>query len=256
LNKPICIIPARMGSSRFPGKSLEPLLGLPLVLHVYERCLLYKDFSDVFVATCDTEIMEAVKAHGGKAVMTADTHDRCTDRVEECVQNAIEELADDAVITMVQGDEVLVTPEMISAVNSAQQETGDAVVNLGSRLYKTDDQESTDTVKIVAGLSGYALYLSRSVIPTSTRDKNIPIYQQTGIMSFTWKFLKTFSSLPQTPLEQAESVDMLRVVENNLPLKVVFTEKETLGVDTPDDLKNGELRLTDDPTTKLYMDLP
>jgi 3-deoxy-manno-octulosonate cytidylyltransferase (CMP-KDO synthetase) len=245
-----------MGSSRFPGKSLEPLLGLPLVLHVYERCKLYQGFSDVIVATCDQEIMDAVEAHGGKAIMTADTHDRCTDRVEECVRNAYGDLGDEAVITMVQGDEVLVTPEMISAVNDAQQKTGNDVINLGSRLYNSEDQQSTDTVKIVAGLNGYALYLSRSVIPTATRDDAVPIYQQTGIMAFTWKFLKTFSSLPQTPLERSESVDMLRVVENSLPLKVVFTEIETLGVDTPNDLKNGEIRLREDATTAKYMDIP
>lgn len=256
MNKPICIIPARMGSSRFPGKSLAPLLDFPLVLHVYERCKLYDGFAEVIVATCDEEIEEAVVSHGGISVMTSSSHERCTDRVEECVAIHVPDLLEDSLIVMVQGDEVLVSPELISAVVDTQKESGDQVVNLGSRLYKVTDQESRDTVKIVAGKDNMALYLSRSIIPSGTRDPKLPIYQQTGIMAFTWKFLKSFSALPQTPLEKAESVDMLRVIEHNLPLRVVFTENETLGVDTPEDLSNGELRLLEDDLTKHYLDMP
>ena len=256
MNKPVCVIPARMGSTRFPGKSLAPMLNLALVLHVYERCKLYHDFAEVVVATCDEEIEQAVLAHGGISVMTSSKHERCTDRVEECINVHAPGMADDAIIVMVQGDEVLVSPELIKLILDAQQDYGDQVVNLGSRLYDPADQDSRDTVKIVAGNGGQALYLSRSVIPSSTREVKLPVYQQTGIMAFTWKFLKTYSSLAQTPLEKAESVDMLRVLENNLSLRVVFTETETLGVDTPQDLATGEKRLLDDDLTRLYLGIP
>ena len=244
-----------MGSTRFPGKSLAPMLGLPLVLHVYERCKLYRGFDQVIVATCDREIEEAVIAKGGISVMTSSTHERCTDRVEECIAIHKPDMPDDAVIVMVQGDEVLVTPDLIEQVVQAQKEQNEQVVNLGSRLYHKTDQESRDTVKLVADNNFRALYMSRSLIPSATRNLTVPVYQQTGIMVFTWKFLKLFSSLAQTPLEQAESVDMLRVIENNIPLRVVFTETETLGVDTKTDLKNGEKILLNDPLTTQYMEI-
>ena len=102
--KLVCVIPARMGSSRYPGKPLAPLLGLPLVLHVLDRCRLYETFDEVVVATCDTEILEAVEAHGGRAVMTADTNERCTDRTEEAIDELFPDLPDDAIVVMVQGD--------------------------------------------------------------------------------------------------------------------------------------------------------
>jgi len=245
-----------MGSSRYPGKSTVPMLGLPLVLHVYERCRLFDRFSEVVVATCDKEIEDAVTAHGGVSVMTSDAHERCTDRVEECISLRYPDMPDDAVIVMVQGDEVLVSPDMIALVVDAQEASGAPVVNLGSRLLRAEDQESADTVKIVAGNNGQALYLSRSVLPSPARGGGNPVYQQTGIMAFTWKFLRTFSGLPQTSLEIAESVDMLRVLEHGIQLNVVFIETETLGVDTPDDKLRGEELLAADPLTQDYMDLP
>lgn len=256
LDNPICVIPARMGSSRFPGKSLEPLLGHPLVLHVYDRCCLYDQFSEVIVATCDQMIEDQVIAHGGVSVMTSDSHERCTDRVEECVKKRFPDYPDDGLIVMVQGDEVLVSPEMIAAVIDAQRKTNAPVVNLGSRLYQIADQESSDTVKIVAAPNGNVMFFSRSRIPSAARDPDVPVYQQTGVMVFTWKFLKEFSSLPQTPLEKTESVDMLRVLEHGLPLPAVFTEIETLGVDTPADLIEGEARLRADPITSRYLTTP
>ena len=98
MDGPVCVIPARMASSRYPGKSLEPLLGLPLVFHVYERCRLYERFSEVVIATCDDEILEAAEAHGVPAVMTADSHERCTDRVYEAVETHYPGIAEDAVM--------------------------------------------------------------------------------------------------------------------------------------------------------------
>ncbi len=254
MNGPVCVIPARMGSSRYPGKPLEPMLGLPLVLHVYQRCRLYGEFSRVLIATCDEEIMAAAKEHGAPCVMTADNHDRCTDRVEEAIGKEYPEMADDAVVVMVQGDEVLVSPQMISDVLAAQVRTGAPVVNLGSRLSRTEDHDDPNTVKVVAAADGRALCFSRSPIPSRSRSAEVPMYQQTGIMAFTYGFLKRFSSLAQTPLEIIEAIDMLRVLEHGMDLYVAFTDTETLGVDTPADLARGELLLRADSLTRRYLE--
>ena len=254
--KPVCVIPARMGSSRYPGKPLEPLLGLALVLHVYERCRLYPEFSEVVIATSDEEIKVAAERHGTMVVMTADSHERCTDRVQEAVEARYPDMADDAVVVMVQGDEVLVSPKMIADVVDAQAKTGAPVVNLGSCLRRAEDHDDPNTVKVVAAPDGRALCFSRAPIPSRSRSKDVPMYQQTGVMAFTFDFLKRFSSLPQTPLEIIEAIDMLRVLEHNMDLYMAFTETETLGVDTPADLARGEQLLRYEPLTRQYLDFP
>jgi 3-deoxy-manno-octulosonate cytidylyltransferase (CMP-KDO synthetase) len=245
-----------MASSRYPGKPLEPLLGLALVLHVFERCRLYEGFAEVVIATCDEEIRAAAEAHGAQAVMTAGTHERCTDRVHEAVETHYPGIAEDAVIVMVQGDEILVSPDMIADVIEAQARTGATVVNLGSRLYRTEDQEDPNTVKVVAGADGRALFFSRAPIPSRALNADAPMYQQTGVMAFTYGFLDRFSKLRQTPLEITESVDMLRVLEHGLDLIVVYTDTETLGVDTPADRDRGEAQLSTDPLTERYLYRP
>lgn len=255
MDGPVCVIPARMASSRYPGKPLEPLLGLPLVFHVYERCRLYQGFSEVLIATCDDEIMKAAEAHGAPAVMTADTHERCTDRVQEAVESRYPGMSDDSVIVMVQGDEVLVSPDMIISVVEARSRTGATVVNLGSRLYRPEDHDDPNTVKVVAGSDGRALCFSRAPIPFRSQTGNDYMYQQTGVMAFTRGFLDRFATLAQTPLEIAESVDMLRVLEHGIALYVVFTETETLGIDTPEDKIRGEELLAADPFTGRYLNI-
>jgi 3-deoxy-manno-octulosonate cytidylyltransferase (CMP-KDO synthetase) len=251
--KPICIIPARMGSSRFPGKPLRPLLGMPLILHVLERCRQFEGFGEVAVATCDAEIASAVKAHGAKAVMTADTHDRATDRVEEAIVNMELNLAGRDLVVMVQGDEVLLNRGMIEDVVAAFDSKTAPVVNLASRLMRDEDCVDPNTVKVVWSPAGQALYFSRSMIPSRARIADASVYQQTGVMAFSVAFLHQFSSLPQTPLEKAESCDMMRVLEHGLPIKMVSTEQETVGVDTPDDLARAEIMLATDPVTATYL---
>jgi 3-deoxy-manno-octulosonate cytidylyltransferase (CMP-KDO synthetase) len=252
MSKPICVIPGRMASSRFPGKPLVPLLGLPLILHVYERCKLYGEFADILVATCDEEIKQAVEQYGGKAVMTANTHERATDRVQEAIEKTYPDLEDDQLIIMVQGDELLVSPDMISGIVASQQKTNAPVVNLGTPI-RAEDHDDPNTVKIVAAPDGRILYLSRAPIPSSSRAEKIPLYQQTGIMAFRYDFLAKFAQLPQTPLEIIESVDMLRVIEHGFTLHVVLSETETLGVDVPGDQAKGEKLLATDPHTHTYL---
>ncbi|MEE2997297.1 MAG: 3-deoxy-manno-octulosonate cytidylyltransferase [Pseudomonadota bacterium] len=254
MSRSVCVIPARMGSSRFPGKPLEPLLGLALILHIYERCRLYEGFERVVVATCDNIIHQAILAHGGESVMTADTHERCTDRVEEAITNLDLGLTDDNFVLMVQGDEVLVSPDMLKEMTETYWRDRPQVVNLTSRMYRLEDHNDPNTVKVVSDPSGRALYFSRAPIPSRARTGTVPMYQQTGIIGFSPAFLHKFSALEPTPLETIESVDMMRVIEHGLRIQVVKTDIETVGVDTPSDLKRAEEILRNDPYTAVYME--
>ena len=171
----LCFIPARMASSRYPGKPLAPLLGLPLVLHVYRRCRMLAGVDEVIVTTCDEEIAEAARADGATVIMTRDTHPGCVDRVEEAIEYLPEPPADDDLILMVQGDEVLVTPQMMSAVIDAYRAEPSPVVNLASPLSKPEDQDDPNAVKVVAAPDGRALFFSRSAIPNRSLEHGYPI---------------------------------------------------------------------------------
>ena len=253
MTEALCIIPARMASSRFPGKPLKPLLGLPLILHVYERCRRSTRPMRTVVATCDEEIRAAVVAHGGEAVMTADSHPGCVDRTDEAVRLLAAGAPDDSLVLMVQGDEVLVTPEMIDAVVADYAAGKAPVVNLASRIARIEDHDDPNTVKVVADMAGNALFFSRAPIPSRARTTNVPMYQQTGVIGFAKSFVHRFGALPRTPIEMAEGIDMLRVLEHGLKVRVVFTDRETIGVDTPADLARAERILRSDPVTRTYL---
>ena len=251
--KAVCVIPARMGSSRFPGKPLKTLLGVSLIQHVYLRCRLYEGFERVVVATCDQEIADNIRQVGGEAIMTSDKHERATDRVEEAIANMNIDLRGDDLALMVQGDEILVSPQMLSDIVEAFQATRPAVVNLVSRLYRNEDHDDPNTVKVVMAPDRRILYFSRAAIPSRARAAQVPMYQQTGVIAFRADFLQQFSRLPQTPLEKVESCDMMRVVEHGLPIGAVLTDVETVGVDTENDRARAEQILAADPVTKRYL---
>ncbi|MBC7952344.1 MAG: 3-deoxy-manno-octulosonate cytidylyltransferase [Rhodospirillaceae bacterium] len=254
--KTVCIIPARMASSRFPNKPLAPMLGMALVLHVWHRCRLASGLDHVVVATCDEAIADAVRAQGGEAVMTADTHPGCVDRTVEAVTKLYPDLADDDLVLMVQGDEVMVTPQMIESMVEVYSRTKAPVVNLASVITSAADQDDPNCVKVCAAPDGRALFFSRAPIPSRWRAQGpVPAYQQTGVIGFSHAFLQTFGTLERTPLEMIEQIDMLRTLEHGYPIQIVTVGVETVGVDTPADLKRGEDMLRADPVTRLYMDL-
>lgn len=239
------VIPARMASSRYPGKPLASILGMPLIEHVRRRALLAKQAGLVVVATCDTVIKEAVEAEGGIAVMTKDTHERCTDRIEEAIQNL-----PGHIIVMVQGDEPLLVPDAIADVVAPliADPTVD-IVNLLSPLESESDYANPNIVKAACNLKGDVMFFSRAPIPYFRNRVKVPLFRQTGIMAFRREILEKFSSLPETPFEKAESVDMFRAIENGLRIAGVVTNYATLGVDRPVDvglvenvLKNDELQ--------------
>lgn len=243
------VIPARMASSRYPGKPLASILGMPLIEHVRRRALLAKQAGLVVVATCDTVIKEAVEAEGGIAVMTKDTHERCTDRIEEAIQNL-----PGHIIVMVQGDEPLLVPEAISAVVAPllADPTVD-IVNLLSPLESDEDYSNPNIVKAACNLKGDVMFFSRNPIPYFRNKGIVPVFRQTGIMAFRREILERFSSLPETPFEKAESVDMFRAIEHGLRIAGVVTNYATLGVDRPVDVGLVETVLkNDDFQNKLY----
>jgi 3-deoxy-manno-octulosonate cytidylyltransferase (CMP-KDO synthetase) len=248
----VAIIPARMGSSRFPGKPLAPLLGKPMIEHVYRRTAMCDSLAETLVATCDDEIRDVVEAFGGRAVMTSDRHERASDRIAEAA------LAVDAdIAVLVQGDEPLTHPRMIDqALGPFAHEDGIECVNLTRRIDNEDDFLSPDTIKVALDGAGFALYMSREPIPT--RDKfafgDLPAFKQVCIIPFSRACLLDYAGLDPTPLEIAESIDMLRLMEHGRRVRMVETEYDTHAVDRPHDLARVEAMLADDPLTPTYMD--
>ncbi|MDP3181681.1 MAG: 3-deoxy-manno-octulosonate cytidylyltransferase [Desulfobaccales bacterium] len=251
----IGIIPARMGSSRFPGKPLAPIHGIPMVGHVYFRTRMCPLLADTYVATCDREIYDYMASIGGKAVMTADTHERCSDRTAEAMLKIEAEMGRRVdMVVMVQGDEPMVTPEMIeAAVAPMLKDPEIQVVNLMARMNTVAEFEDPNEVKVVVALDGKALYFSREPIPSRKKGAaQVPMLKQVCIIPFRRDYLLRFNALPPTPLEQMESVDMLRIIEHGEQVHMVLTETQTLSVDTPTDLKRVTALMKDDPLMQAY----
>ena len=240
------VIPARMEASRFPGKPLANILGMPMVEHVRRRVSLSTAVDDVYVATCNIEILEAVERYGGKAIMTANTHQRCTDRVEEAAGNINADI-----IMIVQGDEPLLDPAMLALLIEPMLDDDNVqCVNLLSVIRDKEDLLDVDIVKTVLNGDNCVMYYSRSPIPHFRVDNNCAMYRQTGLSAFTKTFLRQYSNLPPTPLEVAESVDFLRILEHGYRIQGVIYGMETVGVDRYDDIQKVEKILSEDPEQK------
>jgi 3-deoxy-manno-octulosonate cytidylyltransferase (CMP-KDO synthetase) len=237
--KIISIIPARMNSSRFPGKPLMDILGMPMIGHVYKRVKMSKTVSEVYVATCDKEIFDYIVSIGGKAVMTSDSHERCSDRCAEAMLKIENETGIKCdIMVMVQGDEPLTFPEMIDeAVEPMKEDKNIFITNLVADLDTIESFEDPNEVKVVIDKNNNALYFSREPIPS--RKKNIfevPMKKQVCIIPYTRDFLLEFNKMDPTPLEIIESVDMMRILENGGNIKMCETKYKTKAVDTKEDL--------------------
>jgi len=251
----IGIIPARMASTRFPNKPMAKILGIPMIGHVYYRSRMCKLLNEVWVATCDQEIFDYVTSSGGKAVMTADTHERASDRAAEAMSKIEQETGKKIdIVVMIQGDEPMLFPEMIDlAVKPMIDDPSINIVNLMGKIKTREEQEDPNTVKIVADLQGFALYYSREPIPSWKKGaKSVPMLKQVPIIPFTRDFLLKFNHLSPTPLEIVESVDMMRVVEHGYKVKMILEEFETYGVDTPEDLMRVECIMKNDRLVSEY----
>ena len=240
--KILALIPARMGSSRFPGKPMAKILGKPMIGHVYKNVKKNNLITDLAVATCDDEIFKYVVSICGKAIMTSDKHERASDRCAEALLKieAEEKIKFDFVV-MVQGDEPMIHPDMISeAISPMLDDSEILITNLLGEIKSKEEFEDQNCIKVVCDLKKNALYFSREPIPTRSKTENIPIGKQICVIPFRRDFLIEYNQLEPTPLEIAESVDMMRVLEHGMEVKMVPTIYNTHAVDTLDDLKKVE----------------
>ena len=244
----IVIIPARMGSSRFPGKPLFPINGKPMIKYCIENAESAFGREHTYVATCDDEIFDFVKSIDGNVVMTADTHDRASDRTAEAV-NTIEAKTgrNYDIVAMLQGDEPLITAEMIcSACQPLLDNPEVKVSNLMAKITSVEEFRDPNEVKVTVDLNNNALYFSREPIPSLWKlPEEAVMLKQVCIIPFQRDFIDTFNALPETPIERLESVDMMRVLEHGMTVKMIMTEEKVYSVDTPEDAAKVEQYLKD-----------
>jgi len=238
----IAIIPARYGSTRLDGRPLLDIAGKPMVQWVYERAKKAKLIRDVLVATDDKRVMSAVERFGGKAVMTSSSHRSGTDRIAEAAGSLNAD-----VIVNVQGDEPLIEPEMIDeAIKPLLAESSLLISTLKTKIANEEELKDPNVVKVVTDREGFALYFSRYPIPyerersqkseVRSQKKNIH-YKHIGLYIYRRDFLLQFAKMKPTPLEDAEKLEQLRVLENGYKIKVVETKYNSIGVDTKEDLE-------------------
>lgn len=237
----IAIIPARYASTRFPGKPLAILGGKYVIQHVYDT--VSQVINEVYVATDDERIYNAVISFGGKAVMTRSDHKSGTDRIEE----AAEKIATDAdVIINVQGDEPFIQRSQIETVCQCFEDPNTQIATIGKPFSDMQAVENPNSPKIVVDNNGYAMYFSRSVIPFVRgveRTEWINSYsflKHIGLYAYRRNVLNEITQLAQSSLEKAESLEQLRWLQNGYRIKVGITDVETIGIDTPKDLQRAE----------------
>ncbi|MDR1856661.1 MAG: 3-deoxy-manno-octulosonate cytidylyltransferase [Desulfovibrio sp.] len=251
----IAIIPARMGSSRFPGKPLALIQKVPMVGHVAFRTAKSKILDETYVATCDEIIANYCKDAGIACVMTGDHHVRCSTRTAEALLS-IEALtgrrAD--IVVMVQGDEPMVLPEMIdAAVTPLIEDPLVNVVNLMADIDSLEEFEDPNEVKVVTDRNGDAIYFSREPIPSRRKGADkVPMRKQVCIIPFRRDYLLRFNEMAESPLEIYESVDMLRILEHGGKVRMVPTSCRTWSVDTPEDLARVARLMEGDPLVREY----
>ncbi len=237
------ILPARWGSTRFPGKPLHLIAGKPLIQHVWERCKLSSLLTEIFVATDDPRIADAVSSFGGKSILTSPDHPTGTDRLAEAIQHT----PNATHILNIQGDEPLIDPSLIDQLAQALIDDPSLPMVTAANPISPSDPTVNDpnVVKVVISQLGKALYFSRSPLPFFRNPvENLSVLRHKGIYGYQRNFLQTFVSWPPSPLELAESLEQLRALENGAPIHVVITNDTSPGVDTPQQALEIEQLLT------------
>ena len=239
--KVLALIPARLASTRFPNKPLAQILEKSMLQHIVERVQLCKEIDQVAVATCDQEIIDHIQGLGHQAIMTSDRHERASDRCAEAVTK-LEKSKNTKydIVVMVQGDEPMTDPRMLSDVlRPFTDDPNLQVVNLYADI-QPGEFASTNCVKVVMDLVGNALYMSRAPIPVSMDGIERPSGKQLGLIAFRRQALQKFTELTPTPLEVNESVDMLRFIEHGIKIRMQRTIYRTHAVDIPSDIAEVE----------------
>lgn len=228
------IIPARYSSTRLEAKPLKKIHGHTMIEWVYKRAK-KSELHDLVVATDDKRIYDEVISFGGKAIMTSETHPNGTSRIAE----VCEKMDDYDVIINIQGDEPLIEADMINSLINTFKENKDLVMaTLKHKLNSKEEIENPNSVKVICDKNNYAIYFSRSVIPYPRKNENISYYKHIGIYAYKRDFVIEYSKMPSSPLEEAESLEQLRVLENGYKIKVLETSHSLIGVDTEQNLQD------------------
>lgn len=255
--KIVGIVPARMGSSRFPGKPLHPILGRPMVEHVFLRARLYERFDALALATCDEQIADFGRAKGWPVIMTSDKHTRAMDRVCEAAEKCGVTLDADDLVLCVQGDEPMLGPDVIDAVVKPFE--ADPSVKGTMLAVPIMDEElflNPDTVKLVHDLRGNVLYTSRAPIPyckPGAFSSKLGAKRVGGVFGCRWSFLQWFTQTPESPLEIAESCDSNRFYDHGFQQRAAeMPYRDYFSVDSPEDVELVEAALLRDPLWGRY----
>ncbi len=239
----IGILPARWGSTRFPGKPLHLIAGKPLIQLVWEQCSKCRRLDALVIATDDERILAAAEGFGAKAVMTSPEHPTGTDRLAEAVRS----LPQADIIVNIQGDEPLIDPDLVDELAAAM--AADPSLDMATAANPLDPADPAvqdpNVVKVVSALDGRALYFSRSPLPFFRNAVDgLPVLRHKGIYAYRRTFLERFVAWPPSPLEKAESLEQLRALENGASIKVLITNDTSPGVDTPEQAAQVEAILT------------
>jgi len=244
--KTLGLIPARLGSRRFPAKPLALISGKSLIQRTYENAKQCNCLDDLCVATDSEIVVKHVEKFGGQAVVTSSACSTGTERIAEAVAKHEQFSHYDAVIN-IQGDQPLLEPEVISQViETVQGESDDVIATAIVELASEQEAEAASVVKCVIDLQGYALYFSRALLPAGHLKKwstETTFYKHLGIYGFRRDFLLLFASLPATPLQQAEDLEQLKALEHGFRIKAAVVQSSSIGVDRPQDLKKVEQSL-------------
>jgi 3-deoxy-manno-octulosonate cytidylyltransferase (CMP-KDO synthetase) len=241
----VAFIPSRLQSSRLPRKALVDICGLPMVVHVYRRCLKAKSLDEVYVATDSPEIRDAVVRHGGKAVMTRSDHETGTDRIAEAAAQV-----DCDIVVNVQGDEALLRPEHVDAVVNGLQADPEAQVALLVNPYRK--YKSTSDIKAVLDERSRVMYLSREDIPSGSRTPEPEMLKAYHIVPFRKPFLLQYASWEKGRLERIEFNEYLRILEKGYKILAVKVESSAVSVDTPQDLEYVRKQMATDDVFPTY----
>ncbi len=232
--KIIGVIPARYGSTRFPGKPLVNINGKPMIQHVWESSKKSKFINELYVATDDKRIFDSVTGFGGNAVMTSKKHKSGSDRIGEVIKNM-----KCGIVVNIQGDEPFINPSNIDkAIKPLLKDKNIQVSTLCTPIKSIEEIDNPNVVKAVIDKNGFALYFSRFGIPFNRdKAKNIVYYKHIGLYVYRKKYLLEFIKLKPSKLEKAEKLEQLRVLENGTKIKVVITNIDSITIDTKTDLR-------------------
>ena len=231
--KALCIIPARYSSTRLPGKPLKDICGKPMICRVYERAKLAESVDEVIVATDDERILRAVETNHGRAIMTRADHKTGTDRLAEVAAK----FPDVDVIVNVQGDEPLIEGGLIDELIAQFDDENLQMATVAVELDNEEEMKNPNNVKVVIDKKNNALYFSRSLIPYPRNVGKSKVFKHIGIYAYRRNFLLEYAKMPSTPLEESESLEQLRALENGYKIRVIKSDCKFIGVDTEEDLK-------------------